>query len=164
MANKNNFVKLGLIRTFTMTNFAILLRCVCVRVWDPACVWDPAWIGAHEYCTFLLPMSMYWIVRRHLYDVCTVEVQINMLFRKIACPSLLCVHALCVFSLCVCVKMCVCVWKCVCSGACLVLHYRVIWLPFTHQHTTSSHNGSTVKQTTARTLPKSHWNSNKFRQ
>lgn len=26
MVNKNNFVKLGLIRTFTMTNFAILLR------------------------------------------------------------------------------------------------------------------------------------------
>lgn len=31
MVNKNNFVKLGLIRTFTMTNFAILLTCVCVR-------------------------------------------------------------------------------------------------------------------------------------
>ena len=114
MANKNNFVKLGLIRTFTMTNFAILLRCVCVRVWDPACVWDPAWIGAHEYCNFFifLPMSMYWIVRWHLYDVCTVEVQINMLFGRVACPSLLCVHALCMFSLCV----CVCVCECVCAA------------------------------------------------
>lgn len=30
MVNKNNFVKLGLIRTFTMTNFAILLRWVYV--------------------------------------------------------------------------------------------------------------------------------------
>lgn len=38
MANKNNFVKLRLIRTFTMTNLAILLSgtrvnvCVCVCV------------------------------------------------------------------------------------------------------------------------------------
>lgn len=30
MVNKNNFVNLGLIRTFTMTNFAILLRWVYV--------------------------------------------------------------------------------------------------------------------------------------
>lgn len=38
MANKNNFVKLRLIRTFTMTNLAILLSGMCVRVNVCVCV------------------------------------------------------------------------------------------------------------------------------
>lgn len=50
MANKNNFVKLRLIRTFTMTNLAILLSGTCVRV--NVCVCDPACVGAHEYLFF----------------------------------------------------------------------------------------------------------------
>lgn len=50
MANKNNFVKLRLIRTFTMTNLAILLSGTCVRV--NVCVCDPACEGAHEYLFF----------------------------------------------------------------------------------------------------------------
>lgn len=37
MVNKNNFVKLGLIRTFTMTNFAILLS-VCTYVCVSSCM------------------------------------------------------------------------------------------------------------------------------
>lgn len=53
MANKNNFVKLRLIRTFTMTNLAMLLTryvCECVCVYSMfARVWDSAWVGVHEY-------------------------------------------------------------------------------------------------------------------
>lgn len=143
MANKNNFVKLGLIRTFTMTNFAILLRCVCTCVRSCMCVWDPAWVGAHEYYTSFLPMSMFWTVRWRSYDVCTVGVQVNVCLEGSgARPSLLlCACSVSVFSLCA--RMCVRVR--VCAQWCMFdVYFRVIWLPFTHQHTTSIHNESTV--------------------
>lgn len=55
MVNKNNFVKLGLIRTFTMTNFAILLRlvCVCVCVTSCMCV-----TSLHDLPSLFLPVCM----------------------------------------------------------------------------------------------------------